>query len=329
MTELLRLSAENLLSPMVLFFGLGLLAGRLKSDLHVPEAVSKGISLYLMLAIGFKGGAELAAGPGGASVAATLGAAAALSFGLPVAAFAILRGTTRLGRVDAAAVAAHYGSVSVVTFVAATAFLAQLGVPHEGHLVATMAVMETPAIVSGLLLARRGDGRGSAEGALLPRETLREVLLSGSVVLLLGSFAIGWATGAKGLDTMAPVVTTPFKGVLAFFLLDMGVLAARRLGDFRAVGPGLAAFGLVMPLVGASAGLGCAVLLGLSVGGATLLAVLAASASYIVMPAAMRVALPEANPSLYLTVSLGVTFPFNLLAGIPLYLTAARAVVGG
>lgn len=330
MSELLQISLANLLSPMILFFALGLLAGIVKSDLAIPEPISKALSLYLMLAIGFKGGVEIVHS-GGMSVAIVLAlaVAVALSFLIPVLAYALLRLTTRLDGTNAAAVSAHYGSVSVVTFVAATAFLGHIGVPFEGYVVAMLALMETPAIISGLLLARRaGKSADGKERALLSGGLLREVLLSGSVMLLVGSFLIGWATGDEGMKALGPVVDAPFKGVLAIFLLDMGLLTSRRLSDLRTVGAGVFGFGLYMPLVGGAVGLLAGTLMGLSVGGMTLIAVLTASASYIVVPAAMRLALPQANPSVYVTLSLGITFPFNIALGVPLYYTAARAIAG-
>lgn len=329
MNEFLQLAAGNLLSPMVLFFALGVAAGWLKSDLALPEAVSKGLSLYLMLAIGFKGGAELAASGLSGTIAVALILAIALSFSLPVLAYGLLRTLGRLDVVNAAAISAHYGSVSVVTFVAATGFLGNRGIPFEGYIVAMMALMETPAIVTGLLLARRArsaddGGPATPRVPLFSKDVAREVFLSGSVVLLVGSFAIGWATGEKGLAIMAPAIVDPFKAVIAVFLLDMGLLVGRRLPDFRAVGWRVMAFGLYMPVIGGTIGLLAAHAIGLSAGGVTLVAVLAASASYIVVPAAMRMALPKANPAVYVTLSLAVTFPFNLIVGIPLYFAAAR-----
>ena len=325
MIDTLQIAVGNLLSPMVLFFALGALAGALKSDLAIPEAVSKGVSLYLMLAIGFKGGAELAGDGDAGAIMAALAAAIVLSFSLPAIAFGLLRKLTRLDPINAAAIAAHYGSVSIVTFVAATGFLTLLGVPYEGHVVAMLALMETPAIVTGLLLARQFGGAKSDRAApIMSKEVAREVFLSGGVVLLVGSFAIGWITGEEGMAVMAPAVVDPFKAILAVFLLDMGLLVGRRLREFSAMGWPLVAFGVYMPLIGALIGLMTGQLLGLSVGGVTLVAVLAASASYIVVPAAMRISLPQANPAIYVTLSLAVTFPFNLLAGIPLYYAAAQ-----
>jgi uncharacterized protein len=315
--SLLETAGTNLLSPPILFFMLGALAALLKSDLEIPAPIGKALSLYLMAAIGFKGGLSLAKGAD-ASMLALLATAFLLSLLMPLVAFGLLRRTTRLGVIDAAAIAAHYGSVSVVTFVTATAFLQQQEILFSGALVAALALMESPAIVSGLLLARR-DG---AKGPLM--KALKEAAVNGSILLLVGALAIGWATG----ESLGPVLIVPFTGVLAFFLLDMGLIAAQRLKSFSAGGWSLVAFGLYMPLLGATFGLVAAKALGLSMGDGTLLAVLAASASYIAVPAALRHALPQANPSLYVPLSLGVTFPFNILIGIPLYHAAAKYWLG-
>ncbi len=314
---ILELAAANLLSPMVLFFVLGLTAALARSDLAFPEAAAKAMALYLMMAIGFKGGASVAdAGPS-MSLATAVLAGLALSALIPIIAFNILRRTSSLGRIDAAAVAAHYGSISIVTFLAATEALKSAGITYEGHLVAVAAAMEAPAIVSALWLARGGT-KGLASGSL------RDILLSGSIVLLTGSFLIGAMSGKQGLEAIAPFIVDPFKGVLCLFLLDMGVIAGRGLREGRRnLTISLILFGIYMPLIGATIGLVTAKLIGLSLGGTALLATLAASASYIAVPAAMRIALPEAKPSIYLPLSLGVTFPFNLAVGIPCYIALA------
>jgi hypothetical protein len=310
----------------VMFFGLGLAAGLARSDLAVPEAVAKGLSLYLMLAIGLKGGMALAAPGAAEGLFAALALGVALSFLLPLPAYALLRGPVRLDRVTAAAVAGHYGSVSVVTYAAAAGVLGAAGIASEGFMPAVLAAMETPAILTALLLARRGrpgsgGGGGPARGK---RHLAREVLLNGSVVLLLGSFLIGWIGGEAQRAPLAPFVEGLFQGALCLFLLEMGLLAARQL---RAA-PGrlnarLVAFGIVMPLIGAAAGLGAGLLAGLSPGGVALMMTLAASASYIAVPAAMRLALPEADAGVYVTLSVAITFPFNIVLGIPLYLWVA------
>lgn len=326
MDGVLALAATNLGSPAILSFGLGLLAALLRSDLSVPEAAAKAISIYLLFSIGLKGGAAVAAHGAEGPLLLALLAGVALSFGLPIVAFGLLSAMTRLGRTDRAAVAAHYGSISIVTFVAATSMLEARGIAAEGFMVAVAAAMEAPAIVTALWLAgRQGGAGGSREDGLW-----REVLLNGSVVLLLGSFLIGAAASEAGLARVAPFFVDPFQGILCLFLLDMGLVAGRGLRDRRgALGAGAVAFGLLMPPLGAALGLGAALLVGLSPGGAALLMTLAASASYIAVPAAMRVALPAADPAVSLTLSLGVTFPFNLVVGLPLYLAAAEAAVGG
>jgi uncharacterized protein len=319
---------DNLLSPVILFFALGMLAGLLKSDLAIPEPVGKLLALYLVIAIGLKGGIALGDSPIGGAIAVAAIVAVALSLLLPFVGYALLRASTRLDATNAAAVAAHYGSVSVVTFAAATVVLAQLGVPFEAYMIVLLVAMEAPAIVSGLFLARQAEPAAEdtvAPGRFTPA-LLREVFLSGTVLLLLGSLGIGWLTGGAAARELGPVFETPFKGILCLFLLDMGLTAARRLGDLRHVGWGVAAFGIYMPLCGAALGLAAGWALGLSVGGTTLFAVLGASASYIVVPATMRVALPKASPAVYLTLALGITFPFNLLVGIPLYHAGARAI---
>lgn len=324
MIDASAMAGSNLLSPMVLFFVLGFLAALARSDLSIPEPIAKAISLYLMLAIGFKGGASLAGHGLDATMLSAAAAGIGLSFVFPFAAYVLARLIARLVPIDAAAVAAHYGSISIVTFVSASEFLRIVGVPFEGYMVAVMALMETPAIISGLWLARRHLKRPDTGAG----QVLHEVFLNGSVVLLTGAFVIGAVTGEKGMATVAPFVDAPFKGVLCFFLLDMGLIAANRLRGTRSVSPGLAAFGVVMPLLGGAVGVAVGGLLGLSTGGTALFGVLAASASYIAVPAAMRLALPEANPAVYLTVSLAITFPFNLTIGIPLYLSAARWLTG-
>ena len=327
MDGIFALAAANLVSPVILSFALGLLAALARSDLSVPEAAAKALSIYLLFAIGFKGGAAVAESGFGGTLALGLLAGVILSFAIPLVAFAILRVVSRLSVVDAAAVAAHYGSISIVTFVAATAALQSQGIAHEGWMVAVAAAMEAPAILSALwLVAQKGGSTEQEEGLL------REVLLNGSIVLLVGSFLIGVATGAEGLAKIESFIVAPFTGVLCLFLLGMGLIAGRGLRERRRggpVSPALIGFGLMMPLIGGAAGLAAALLIGLSPGGAALMTTLAASASYIAVPAAMRVALPEANPSVYLTLSLGVTFPFNLTVGIPLYIAAAVALAGG
>jgi hypothetical protein len=321
MPGILDAALANLLSPMILSFWLGLLAGLARSDLQIPDAIAKGLAIYLIFAIGLKGGVVVRESPDLGRLVPALGVAVALSFLLPLAAFALLRRAAGLGRTDAAAVAAHYGSVSIVTYVAGSAFLQERGIPHESFMVAVVAVMETPAIVTGLLLAGSRDQRFSGE-------LLHEVLLNGSVVLLLGSFVIGLLVGKAGAEQVAGFFELPFKGVLCLFLLEMGLLVARRFGAGARLAPRLILFGVYFPPLAALAGVATGHLIGLSVGGTAILATLCASASYIAVPAAMRMALPKADPSTSLTLALGITFPFNITLGLPLYLAAAEWVGG-
>jgi uncharacterized protein len=319
--SLFDLAAQNLLSPMVLFFVLGVLAALARSDLSVPEAIAKGLSLYLMMAIGFKGGAGVAAHGADGKLVLALAAGVVLSATLPFMAFALLRAVTSLPRVDAAAVAAHYGSISIVTFLAGSQALTAAGIPFEGYMVAVAAAMEAPAIFVALWLA-------SGSQARLDTETLRDVAMNGSIVILLGAFAIGCITGAKGLEAVAPFLVEPFKGILCLFLLDMGLIAGRGLAQARKhITLPLAMCAVILPILNAGVAWGVALVIGLTPGGAALLMILAASASYIAVPAALRLALPQANPAISLTVSLGITFPFNLTVGIPLYIAVATLVL--
>lgn len=331
MQDILALASANLLSPAVLFFALGFLGTIAGSHLTLPEAVAKTLSIYLMLAIGFKGGVAVAQHGLGIDILLALIAGMALSALIPLVAFALLTVMARLDRVDRAAVAAHYGSISIVTFVAASEALRVAGLTFEGYLVAVAAVMETPAILVALYLAHAGSsGGGSSAKAEGRKEGLMtEVMLNSSVVVLVGSFVIGFLSGPKGLADIAPFIVDPFKGVLCLFLLDMGAVAGRGIrSGWKHMSPGLVLFGLLMPYVGAVFALAAGVAIGLSTGGVALLMVLGASASYIAVPAALRLALPEAKPSIYLTLSLGITFPMNLTIGIPAYIALARMVAG-
>lgn len=324
MADILALAGANLLTPMILCFALGLFAAIARSELSIPEAAAKTMSIYLLFAIGFKGGVAVNDHGLDGNLLLAIAGGVVLSFGLPFVAFALLKLLTRLSATDAAAVAAHYGSISIVTFVTATSVLQSSGITSEGYMVAVAAAMEAPAIISALWLVSR-SGRSEPMDA----DLWREILLNGSIVLLVGSFLIGLATGAKGMERIDAFIVAPFQGVLCLFLLDMGLVAGRGLKAAKGVlSLGAVAFGIVMPFIGAATGLAMGLALGLSTGGVALMMVLAASASYIAVPAAMRVALPEANPSIYLTLSLGVTFPFNLTLGIPAYIAVAQAFGG-
>jgi hypothetical protein len=314
---------DNLITPPVLFFLLGVLATLLRSDLDIPTQVTRALSLYLLLAIGLHGGHELSRSTLNGQVLLVLLAAMATSLLVPLWSFAILR--LRLSVPDAAAIAATYGSVSAVTFITAVGFLNAAQIPFGGHMVAAMALMESPAIITGVLLARWFDPRPAAER--LPWTELgREAFINGAVLLLLGSLVIGFVTGDDGWNAVKPLVHEPFKGVLCLFLLDMGLVAAKRLRDLRAAGPLLIGFAIVAAAGHAMLGVAIARLLDVSAGDALLLAVLTGSASYIAVPAAVRLAIPSANPSLYIPMSLGITFPFNVIVGIPLYHTIVQAL---
>lgn len=319
---------ETLFSPVILFFVLGALAAFARSDLAIPEAISKGISLYLMAAIGLKGGILVSQSGLTADLILAAVAGLVLSILIPIGTFLILRGFGKLDPVNAAAVAAHYGSVSVVTFVTGTEILTGMNLPPAGYMVAVLALMETPAIIVGLFLARRSDGDTTGAPKSDSRELLTETLLNGSVVLLTGSFVIGIIIGKDGFAAIAPVFETGFRGVLCIFLLDMGLIAARRLREARSLSLRLVILGLIFPVVNGLLGIACGFAAGLDAGSVIALAILAASASYIAVPAAMRLALPEADSGLYLAMSLAITFPFNIIIGIPLYTHITLWVAG-
>lgn len=320
----------NLLTPPILLFFLGMAATLLKSDLDIPQPVTRGLSIYLLFAIGMHGGVELARSGFQLATLLPLGAGVLASALMPLLAFAVLR--RRVGVDDAAAIGATYGSISAVTFITAVSFLDQLGEAYGGHMVAAMALMESPAILVGVLLARRygaganGDGEGTGGGEQGFGPLLREAVLNGPVFLLFGSLLVGLLTGERGWEAVKPFAYDPFRGVLCLFLLDMGLIAARRLDALRASGAFLGTFAVVVPLVAATAAVGASAAMRLTVGDALLFTVLCASASYIAVPAAMRVALPKANPSLYLPMSLALTFPFNIALGIPLYYAVITAL---
>lgn len=301
------------MDPVVLFFLLGVIARLLESDLRLPEAMYEGLSIYLLLAIGLKGGVELAKHPIG-PLLPQVGGVLLLGMALPLLAYPVLRHVGRFDRPDAASIAAHYGSVSMVTFAVALAFLVDRGIPHEEYMPLFVVVLEVPGLMIGILIAKLGAGGGLRWGALA-----HEVFLGRSILLLGGGLAIGWISGPEALAPQAKLFFDLFKAVLALFMLEMGLVAASRIRDLRRAGLFLLAFGTIVPCVFAVIGITTGALIGLSPGGAMLLGTLAASASYIAAPAAMRIAVPEANPSLSLAASLGVTFPFNVVIGIPLY----------
>jgi hypothetical protein len=310
--------AENLISPVVLCFVLGIVARWLKSDLAVPEPVYQGLSIYLLLAIGLKGGSALAVTPFGELL---LPGVITLLLGLitPVSAYFLMRRFGRLGVEDAAAVAAHYGSVSVVTFFAAVEAVKRTGAETEGYLPALVAVLEVPGIIVALLFA---SGGGGTKGSW--KKALHEVVTGKSIVLLLGGLLIGALCGPAKLVDVQPFFAAAFKGALCIFMIELGLAAGKRLRDAGKAGVRLLVLGCVIPVLHGALGVFAGIAAGLSPGGAVVLGAMAGSASYIAAPAAVRVALPGANPAYYLTLALGITFPFNLAIGIPLFQTLAE-----
>lgn len=324
MVELLQ---SNLLTPPILFFVLGVFAGWIKSDLRVPDSISRYLSIYLMMAIGFKGGVAIAETTDfNADVLATIGAGIAFGFLQPFLGFYLLQLTTKLDRATAAAVSAHYGSISMVTFVTAVSFLGINQVAYAGFIVAVVALMEAPAIVSGLFLAHTKSAGNDIQKAQHPRLPLAEIMTNGAIVLLLGAFAVGYATGPSGMEKMHGFLVTPFHGVLALFLLDMGLVVAREASHLKMLTLRLAAFGIYMPILSALLAVAIAYTIGLDQGTAFLFVVLCASASYIAVPAAMRHALPEAKASVYIPLSLAITFPFNIILGLPAYFAITQTL---
>jgi uncharacterized protein len=323
---------SNVLNPPVMFFFLGVFAVFVQSDLEIPNPIPKLFSLYLLVAIGFKGGHELFQSGLNSQIVSTLVAAMLMASLVPVYSFFILR--IKLDDYNAAAIAATYGSISAVTFITASSLLDKLNIEYGGHMVATLALMESPAIVVGLILVRVfGKKKESLEdGETLTAETswgevLREAFLNGSVLLLVGSLIIGLMTGGAGWQKVHLFVEKDlFYGVLTFFLLDMGLVAARRIRDLKQTGVFLIGFAILMPIGNALVGVLLAKFIGMGTGNALLFSVLCASASYIAVPAAMRMSVPEANPSLYVSMALAITFPFNIIFGIPLYLQAIKLI---
>jgi len=334
---------QNLLDPAILFFVFGVLAGTIRSNLEIPAAISRFLSLYLLMALGLKGGFALSHSGLNAEVAASLGAAVLLAILIPIAGYLLLRKI--VSGFDAAAIAATYGSVSAVTFLTATQYLDNQSIPYGGHMAAAMALMESPAIIFAVLLANRIRSHPQPHTpphtplhmplhtptdtqTVSVRKVLHESFTDGAQLLLLGAMIVGLISGEAGERAMQPFAVDLFKGMLSFFLLDMGLMAARSLNQASTKPPLLVVYAVLAPVIHATFALGLALLLKLSSGDGALLMTLAASASYIAVPAVLRIALPEANPSLYFGLSLGVTFPLNILFGIPIYTAAAQRALG-
>ena len=305
--------------PVVLFFVLGVAAGLLRSDLKIPGSIYEALSIFILLAIGLKGGVELAKHPVGDLVLDGL-IIVVVGALIPLVAFPVLRYIGRMSRADSASIAAHYGSVSVVTFSVGITLLGQEMLEFEGYLIVFLVLLEIPALVIGVILARHG------QGAVRWGKLMHEVFFGKSIYLLAGGLVIGFIAGAEGIQPLDKLFFDLFKGVLALFLLEMGLVASTRIAALREYGAFLAGFAVLMPLFSASLGTITGWMLDFSVGGTFLLATLFASASYIAAPAAMRIAVPEANPALSIGSSLGMTFPFNIFLGIPIYLWMAKSI---
>jgi hypothetical protein len=333
---------QNLLDPAILFFLLGVLAGAIKSNLEIPPAISRFLSLYLLMALGLKGGFALSHSGLTANVGISLAAAMVLAISIPLMGYWFLR--RFVAGFDAAAVAATYGSVSAVTFVTAVQYLENQNIDYGGHMAAAMALMESPAIILAVVLANTlrqkqtppivslgsgvaGLSRPPNQQSVSIGKILHESFTDGAQLLLLGAMVVGMMTGDAGKAAMEPFSGDLFKGMLSFFLLDMGLMAARNLPQVKGKSPALIAYAIIGPILHASLALGLAFVLNLPAGDGALLMVLAASASYIAVPAVLRFALPEANPSLYFGLSLGITFPLNILFGIPAYASIAQSVL--
>lgn len=316
----------SILSPMVLAFLLGIIASRVRSDLKFPDSLYQSLTIYLLIAIGMKGGYKLSI-----STFAEVWQPAMVAIGLccmiPLWTYLLMRRVGRFDVPNAAALAAHYGSVSAVTFSAALAFHESLSISFEGFMPSMLAMMEIPAILIGISLARINAPAMEGGDQVPLKEVARELLAGKSSLLLIGFLLIGFLAGKSGWEQVSPLFDVPFKGVLTLFLLEAGLVAGRKLSDLKNGGLFLIAFGIIFPIVHATAGIYLGHLAGLSLGGATILGVLAASASYIAAPAACRVALPEANPSFYLTGALAITFPFNIMIGLPLYHEIAKLII--
>lgn len=323
----IKIALENIMSPAILFFMLGAISGLLKSSLEIPNSISRYLSLYLIIAIGFKGGVALIGADNLNSQAFILIFSGLLiGFLQPFLGYFLLRLTSSIDSTTAAAVAAHYGSISLVTFATACSFLKINDIIYSGYIVAIVALMEAPAIFSGLFLAYR-NMPDKTTYKNQHKKLYHELFMNGPLLLLFGSFFIGCLTGDLGMEKLKPFLIDPFQGVLCLFLLDMGIFVAKKIPEVRKFQLSLVLFGVYMPLIGAFLGLFLSWLINLDLGTGMLFTILCASASYIAVPAAMRLVLPEANPAIYLPMSLVVTFPFNITVGIPFYFAIASKIL--
>jgi len=314
----------NLLDPSILFFIFGIFAGLVKSNLEIPEPISRFLSLYLLMALGLKGGFALNQSGFTLEIVITLGLAIALAISIPLMGYQLLK--FKLNQLDAAAIAATYGSISAVTFITTTQVLDQNGIVYGGHMAAAMAMMESPAIIISIVLANqiRQHSEGHTPSKASIGKVLHESFTDGGQLLLLGSLVVGLISGDSGHKVMAPFSIDLFKGLLAFFLLDMGLVAARSIGEIKGKPPIALAYALIAPPTHALIALLFCNLLSVQTGNTILLMILAASASYIAVPAVLRHSMPEVNPALYMGMSLGITFPLNIILGIPIYIWTAH-----
>lgn len=319
---------QNLLDPAILFFVFGCFAGLIRSNLEIPRSIAKFLSLYLLMALGLKGGFALAKTGLNPEIALSLMIALAMAFMVPIISYWFLK--DRIAKFDAAAVAASYGSVSAVTFVTAIQFMEQSQLNPNGYMAIALVIMESPAIIMAVLLANmlrhENTNAATSKGPSL-KNILHESFSDGAHLLLLGSMAVGYLSGEAGKTVMQPFSGDLFKGMLAFFLLDMGLMVAKNFKEAKSNSMTLIAYASVSPLVHACLALGLCLLFGISLADTILLMVLSASASYIVVPAVLRYAIPEANPSIYFGLSIGITFPINILIGIPLYAWIAQVLI--
>lgn len=325
--ELIQILTYNLFSPTVMFFVLGTMAGLVKSDLKIPESISSYLSIYMMISIGFKGGVALSSTPSiDSKVLSIIISGIAISFLQPFLSYYLIKSTTKIDSHTASTIAAQYGSISIVTFVAGETFLQTNNIPYGSYIIAILALMEAPAIISGLFLANKAIPLSSHD--IHGMGIIKEILVNGTIFLLLGSFVIGMISGDDGWQKVEGFLGHPFQGMLCLFMLDMGLIVAKNSSHFKYFSLPLTLFCIYMPMIGASIGVLVSYIIGLDAGSSTLFTILCASASYIAVPAAMRIALPEAKAAIYLPMSLAITFPFNVIVGVPLYYSICSTVFG-
>jgi hypothetical protein len=320
--KFLELISHNIISPVIICFFLGVITALVKADLKLPYNSSRYLSFYLLMYIGFKGGAGISCTQDLTSqVMGVISTGVIVSFLQPFLAYGLLRLTSRLDIPTAAAVAAHYGSISIVTFGAALNFLKIKEIPYEGYILAILVFMEVPAIFSGLFIAHRATPYDKGLGHKI---LYRNILTQGPILILICSLLVGWIAGLTGASQLSQLIQAPFQAVLCFFLFDMGLLTGSKFDNLKSFTLTLILFGIYMPLIGGCIGLFASWVMELDTGTGMLFTVLCASASYIAVPASMKIALPEAKPEIYVPMSLAITFPFNITLGIPLYYRSAE-----